>query len=53
VYFSPATLIGRFIAMLTLSTARAASPSDMLRLPDDADLAVLSLTSAMMSGVIG
>jgi hypothetical protein len=53
VYFSPATLTGRFIAMLTLSTVRTASASGILRVPDDADLAVLSLTSARMSGVIG
>jgi hypothetical protein len=39
--------------MLTLSTTWAASASGILRLPDDADLAVLSLTSARMSGVIG
>jgi hypothetical protein len=39
--------------MLTLSTVRVASASEILRLPDDADLATLSLTSAMMSGVIG
>jgi hypothetical protein len=39
--------------MLTLSTARVASASDIFRLPEDADLAVLSLTSAMISGVIG
>jgi hypothetical protein len=30
-----------------------ASISAIFRLPDDADLAALSLTSAMISGVIG
>jgi hypothetical protein len=39
--------------MLTLSTVWVTSASGMLRLPDEADLAALSLTSAMMSGVTG
>jgi hypothetical protein len=39
--------------MPTPSTARTASASDIFRLPEDADLAVFSLNSAMMSGVMG
>jgi hypothetical protein len=39
--------------MLILSTVLPASDSDIFRLPADADLAVLSLTSEMISGVMG
>jgi len=52
-YLSPVTLTGRFIAILILSTVLPASDSDLFRLPADADLAVLSLTSEMISGVMG
>jgi hypothetical protein len=41
------------MSLLILSTIPVASDSAILRLPEAAALAVLSLTSAKMSGVIG
>jgi hypothetical protein len=46
-------VIGRFISILTLSTIAVASVSAIFRLPEEAALAVLSLISEMISGVIG